>query len=149
MIVSFIDGRIRMRGEYLKNPAVIDAIERIAKINGVRDVSANRRTGSVLILYDIAVIRLEQVLSLFPGFTYLSAALMPHQASRKIAGAIYESPLLSIDSLRIINTGMFAVLGLSMFGAIVGSMAVHVAAGLVFLGFLAMHIFRYRKNLFA
>jgi len=25
-----------MRGEYLKIPAVIDAIERIAKINGIR-----------------------------------------------------------------------------------------------------------------
>jgi hypothetical protein len=137
MIASFVEGRIRLRDEKLKNKAVVDEIrKRAAQLRGISDVSINQRTGSLLIFYDRAVLRLEQALHILED--YLDAA---KTECRKYA--------VSITNRKIVNPGMLASLALSMFGAALDIAALHITAGIVFLGFLGLHIFRYKNMLFA
>lgn len=148
MIASFIDGRIRIRGENLKSQAVINEIKQIAKIKGITDVSANKRTGSVLILYDIAVFRLEQILNMLSDFLDISDVLADIPAAVSVPQKASRRQISRIVPNRILNIGMLASLAGSLFGVAVGVKFFHVAAGFLFLGFLAVHIFKYKNMLF-
>jgi hypothetical protein len=137
MIASFVAGRIRLRDEKLKNRAVVAEIQkRAAQLKGISDVSINQRTGSLLIFYDRVVLRLEQVLHILAD--YLDAA---KTECRKYA--------FSITNRKIVNLGMLASLAVSMFGAVLDIAVLHITAGIIFLGFLGLHIFRYKNMFFA
>jgi hypothetical protein len=141
MIASFVEGRIRLRDEKLKNRAVVDEIQkRAAQLRGISDVSINQRTGSLLIFYDRVVLRLEQALHILTD--YFDAA---KTECRKYAVSITTN----ITNRKIVNLGMLASLALSMFGAALDIAVLHITAGIVFLGFLGLHLFRYKNMFFA
>jgi hypothetical protein len=65
MIVSFFPGRIRLRFDELKNPAVAgDAVARIKAIPGITGVEENSRTGSLLIKYDAKALSTEKLIEM-------------------------------------------------------------------------------------
>ena len=62
MIASFVPGRVRLRFEELKNPTAAEGVkERITQTSGVKTVSVNPTTGSILIEYDPAIIPDEKL----------------------------------------------------------------------------------------
>jgi hypothetical protein len=149
MIASFVEGRIRLRDEKLKNSAVVDEIQkRAAQLKGISDVSINQRTGSLLIFYDKAVLRLEQVLHILAD--YLDAAKTEWGLSQNYG----HSPRIQRGRLRFgtvpvagpffcrkfVKLGMLASLAVSMLGAAAGIAALHITAGIIFLGFVGLHI---------
>lgn len=57
IVSSFTDGRIRLRHERLKRPSAASIIrEKLSRVAGCHSVECNPRTGSVLVLYDAAVL---------------------------------------------------------------------------------------------
>jgi len=137
VITSFIDGRIRIRDEKLKSISVVSHIQRtLSQFKGITDVSINRRSRSLLILYDKTILKLEQLLHVLAD--YLDAA---KTECRKY--------VVSLTDRKIVNLAMLASLAVSMFGAAIDIAAVHIAGGIVFLGFLGLHFFRYKNILFA
>jgi len=137
MITSFVDGRIRIRDEKLKGIAVVSHIQKkLSQLKGIMDFSINHRTGSLLILYDKTILRLEQILHLLGD--YLDIAKIEF---RKFINFVADK--------KIINLGMFTSLAVSMLSAALDIAALHITAGVVFLGFLSLHIFRYKNMFFA
>jgi hypothetical protein len=136
MITSFIDGRIRIRDEKLESIAVVSHIEkRLSQLKGIVYVSINRRTRSLLIFYDKTILRLEQVLHVLADYLDIAKA----ENKRRIS---------CIADRKIVNLGMLVSLALSMLGAVADIAALHITAGIIFLGFLGLHIFRYKNMLF-
>lgn len=137
MIASFVDGRIRIKDEKLKSIAVISHIEKkLLQFKGILDVSINRRTRSLLILYDKTILRFEQILHALADYLDITKARCKKYAA-------------SITDRKIANFVMLASLAVSMFAAAADIAALHITAGVVFLGFLGMHIFRNKNILFA
>ena len=57
---SFTEGRVRLRHPALENPRTAGAAQRsLEGIPGIREVGINTQTGSVLLLYDPAVLDRE------------------------------------------------------------------------------------------
>ncbi|MDR1685237.1 MAG: hypothetical protein LBR82_02145 [Desulfovibrio sp.] len=63
MIASFIDGRVRIRAEALKQAEIMSMAKSLAQSRqGVLKVEGNVGTGSLLVHYDPAVITRETLL---------------------------------------------------------------------------------------
>lgn len=130
MITSFIDGRLRIRDEKLESIATASHIEkRLSQFKGIVHVAINRRTRSLLIFYDKTILKFEQVLHVLADYL-------------DIAEAENKRCISCIADRKIVNLGMLVSLALSMFGAVLDIAVLHITAGIVFLGFLGLHIFR-------
>lgn len=69
VLASSIDGRIRLRDEKLKSPLVAARVESNLRVNAaVQSVSWNRRTGSMLILYDAGTASQGTILGLVTAY---------------------------------------------------------------------------------
>lgn len=137
MIASFVEGRLRIRDEKLKNRAAADEIQRlITPVKGIFDVSINQRTGSLLIFYDRAILKLEQLLHVLADYLNTTKPECKRYA-------------VSLTDRKIVNLGMLLSLAVSMFGAAIDITAIHIAGGIIFLVFWGLHIFRYKNMLFA
>jgi hypothetical protein len=149
MITSFIDGRIRIRDEKLKSIAVVSHMEkRLSQLKGILNVSINQRTGSILIFYDRTVLRIEQALHVLADYLDIVRVVCKSRIS-SIADRKIVNPVRRLCLLNGVNLGMLASLAVSMFGAALDIAVLHITAGIVFLGFLGLHIFRYKNMFFA
>jgi hypothetical protein len=136
MITSFIDGRLRIRDEKLESIATASHIEkRLSQFKGIVHVAINRRTRSLLICYDKTILKFEQVLHVLADYLDIAKA----ESKRRIS---------CVADRKIVKLGMLASLAVSMFGAVLDIAVLHITAGIVFLGFLGLHIFRYKNMLF-
>ena len=62
MIVSFRDGRVRLRSPALRSETALEEVGRmLAAYAGVKKIETNAYTGSLLVLYDPAMISTEQL----------------------------------------------------------------------------------------
>ena len=62
MIVSYAEGRVRLRFKELKNRITALAVEKyISKINGITAVEIKTSTGSILITYDPEILPTEKL----------------------------------------------------------------------------------------
>ncbi len=139
MITSFVQGRMRIRDKKLKNKLIADEIEnRITQFKGILGFSINHRVGSLLIFYDKAVLQLQKIIYVLEDYLGGDAAKTR-----------YKKYAASITDRTIVNFAMLASLAVSMFGAAADIVVIHITAGIVFLGFLGLHIFRYKNMLFA
>ncbi|MCM2359697.1 MAG: hypothetical protein NDI77_16220 [Geobacteraceae bacterium] len=69
MMVSAIEGRIRLRDERLKRHATALALEsRLASCEAVLSASWNQRTGSMLIIYDAAATSEAAILAMLNAY---------------------------------------------------------------------------------
>jgi hypothetical protein len=76
MVVSMVNGRIRCRSPYLRNPEPARRLVELASsLPGMIEVKANSRVGSILFVYDPAVLDLQRMLSAYSGM--LSSLLAP------------------------------------------------------------------------
>lgn len=131
MIVSLVDGRVRIRDEAFKTHSVTSSLKsRLTSAKGVEGVTANPRAGSILIIYDSAATSIQNIIDAVKGYINISATKKPLD-KRKVK---------SVSIRRIINIGMFASLFMSLVGMATGFMKLHLIAGLMFVGFLGIHL---------
>lgn len=132
MYISDVPGRIRIGFD---NHVFADQMaEKIKEIAGVLEVSAGKRTGSLLI-------RFEESKFDRSALKVLMEKHLPQ--SGKVAGKSRKK----ITTMSIIKKGMLSSLGLSLVSAILDEEGPHIAMGTVFLGLLGYHLYIYRKRL--
>jgi cation transport ATPase len=153
-IASCINGRIRFRDQKLTNKNVAETVcERLTALPGVSSISVNNKTGSLLVIYSTAVAGLQKIMDAVTG---LLGAVEEYIGERRSAERRYEERRSGISNIlpglparkAIVNYGMLTSLLVSMFGILVGK-KLHVAAGVLFLAVLRVHLADKRKTVLA
>ena len=146
-ITSFIDGRVRLRHEALKDPSTADIVTALlGGVDGVESVRANPLTGSLLIFYDAEKLSRETLLEL----ARQGAALLPVKDGKKNGAEGVRSladMLLSRRASRLAGRVMLVSLPLSLAGAVSGMGALHRISGAVFTLASLQHMAAHRKML--
>lgn len=138
-VTSFMDGRVRLRHPALKNAAQAERVRPLlASMPGMRNVTVNSRTGSLLLEYDPARISREDLLSL--AGQWEAYAAQPDDARPKRG-------LDRAAAIRFANRGMLATFAASLAFGLAGRERVHVVAGGLFLLFNLAHLYTYRNRL--
>jgi hypothetical protein len=159
VIASCIDGRLRIRDELLRSAAAADAVRRtLLAAPGIREVSANPRAGSLLILYQQAQTTLRKITDLLSRYllpeksaptSMPERAALERRSSERRTLPTRRSALVPRVRRQAVNLGMLAALLVSMAGAVLDAKTLHIVAGLVFLGIFAIHLFDKRRSLLA
>ncbi len=139
MIASFYEGRVRIRTHALKNPATLSMVEQFVKgQEGVLDIAANSRTGSLLVHYDPSVISRECLSSALHVLeAQLAESPAPERTMRKRRNAL--SPKAESAAL----VGLYS---LTLAGAFVNS-RLHTATALLFTLCAGLHLYKRRAFL--
>jgi hypothetical protein len=137
VIASFIDGRVRIRAEALKQVKTMSMAKSLVEARqGVLKVEGNLRTGSLLVYYDPAVITREMLLR---AAEFLEERFGDSRRGRtKIAARIFnrETEMLLLS---------FSYGG--MLAGILFNRQVHVLFGLMFSLLTGVHVYaRQRKR---
>jgi len=144
MIVSFFDGRIRIRREELKNPETMDVVATLIRSqDGILELVPNHKTGSLVVVYDPEKVPRETLLdaatTLENQFALVEkkAKKSTKKLSRKDGKRL--SPLAETGLL----VGLYSLTLLSGFV----SKRVHVLGALLFTGAAAAHVYTRRRLL--
>jgi hypothetical protein len=135
MIVSSIDGRIRIRREALKDPSAVNlALNFMKSRDGVLDFVSNLKTGSLLITYDPKKIPREAFVEIASA---LEKQLEPESGDKR------RKRFLSVR----VETGLLSVLyGLALLSGFTGR-ALHLTCAALLTGLTANHVYQRRKRL--
>ncbi|OGT97978.1 MAG: hypothetical protein A2079_08255 [Geobacteraceae bacterium GWC2_48_7] len=147
-IASCIDGRVRFRDPKLTNKNVAEIVyEKLTALPGINSITVNNKTGSLLVVYSTAVAGLQKIMDAVTGL--LGAAQEPTR-DRRSAERRYEERRSGGFLVRkaVVNYGMLTSLLVSMLGILVGK-KLHVAAGVLFLAVLGVHLIDKRKTVLA
>ncbi len=141
-VTSFLDGRVRLRHPALKQPSNAEQVRGLlASLPGMLSVTANSRTGSLLLEYDPAQISREDLLELAGQWE----SFMREEA-RELS--VPRKPRISrAAAMRFTNRGMLATLAASLAFGLAGRDRGHAVAGGLFLLFNIAHLYAYRKSL--
>ena len=140
MIASFIDGRVRIKREELKNPETMDLVAGVIRSQeGVLELVPNLRTGSLVVTYDPEKIPRETIQETAAMLEKQFGPVKRKEKSPKTIRCRTLSPLA--------ETGLLAGLySLTLFTGFVDKRA-HVALALVFTGLTAAHVYTRRRLL--
>lgn len=146
MIASFYDGRVRIRHRALKDPEFMATVQcMIGGQDGIIEMRANPKTGSLLVLYDPAVISREQ-LTLAAQVLANRAAEIPagKKKTKGAAVACLKTPLrLSRRNETLLLTGVY---GVTLLGGFINT-RLHIAAGGLFTLLAAKHLYDRKRCL--
>ena len=153
-VTSFIDGRVRLRHPALYRHEVVAAIRpHVTAIRGVMSAEFNERAGSLLVLYDPALLSREELIrQALPWAQYLDGCLQGSPAAQPRRDRMGESEPASPRRGRncwrkTVNRGMLATLAVTVGSLALGGKRVHTAAGTLFLVLSGLHAWRYRRSL--
>lgn len=137
-IVSFVEGRVRLRHRALKNAALAEQARHVLpQLPGMLEVNINQRTGSALLQYDPAEWSKDSLLG-----------LLRQWEENNVTGTGLASPVSSRCTVRrLVNRGMLASLAASVVLGFRGQARAHVLAGGLFLAFGACHVWNVRRSL--
>ena len=136
MIASFFDGRVRLRGEALKDKEFMANVKTlVSSREGILEIRDNLRTGSLLVKYDPAVITREDLLA--------AAAILENEAPRKDRECM---PKFRGFSRKQETALLSAVYGLTIVGGFANK-SLHIAAGALFTLLAAKHLYDRRRCL--
>lgn len=149
-VVSFIDGRVRLRHPALKNREQAElATAFISGVDGVTEARANPMTGSLLVFYDAEKLSREKLLDM----ARQGAALLPDDEQvqqvhdGKSPAACCARVLLGRNATRLVDKALLVSLAASLVGAITGMGTVHRVTGAVFALASIQHMAAHRKAL--
>lgn len=144
IIISDIPGRLRVRDRQLAEGARAGTIEeQVQAVAGVTGVTVNPRTGSLLVVYTPAAAVVAEIRALLAGlFGPAEASGAAGPCLRPLAGLLATATPLHRNSVKL---GMIVSLLTSLIGVALGAEAVHIAAGVLFLATLAVHLFERRR----
>ncbi len=138
MITSAIDGRIRFRSPALRDQGQAERLQELLdSLEGVSLVSANPRTGSLLVEYLPSVLDQQTVIDAV-GLPKVEVATRQRADRQSSSRQRY---------MRIAKRGMLASMAALLLFAVSDRERAHVAAGLAFLAFNAYHQYTYRRRL--
>ncbi len=134
MISSYIEGRVRIRADGLKNPEKLAMLESIVKQqNGVRKTVANPLTGSLLVEYDPKLVTGEMLAQAFELLrAELTRPVLPGRSAR-------AKPRAKRSALEMVALGGAAAVTVASLGIGAAGRRVHAAAGVLFLLFAFKH----------
>ena len=140
MIASFVDGRVRIRREELKNPDTMNlVIDMIRAQDGILELVPNTRTGSLLILYDPEKISRAALMEAAETLEKQFGPIRGEAAPKKRVCGKMLTPLAETGLL----SGIYGLTLLSCFA----SRRLHVLCGLAFTGLAVMHVYTRRRML--
>ena len=138
MIVSFIEGRVRLRHQALTDESTLESMTSATReYPGIRKVTANVRTGSLLIEYDAEMIPAEMLLSASQA---LEAQFFPAQEQPEAP----QGDVLKMDAQEVQVVQRLEEMLVQMKGALKNDSGLLLAllmgsAGSGFLGFKRWH----------
>lgn len=134
MISSSIPGRLRLRDDRFRDLTEVERLrQRLADLEGSPAVTANPRTGSVLVTYSPSLVDDVEL------FTALDEHARP--APPRANGSSGPTLRLLLPQ-RALELGIVGSLGVSLGAAVVGLKSVHIAAGVAFVALAGVHIQR-------
>ena len=145
-ITSFIDGRVRLRHDALKNPDIAALAEKAAGgLEGVTGVRVNPVTGSLLLFYDPERLSRDKLMA----FAKEWAALLPEEPERKSGSASCgcASALLGKRATIFVDRALLVTLLASIAGAASGMGGLHRTAGAAFALASLQHAVAHRRFL--
>lgn len=145
IITSIIPGRIRIRDRQFYNTAQAERLRSdLLALDGIRDVTLSARTGSLLICCCSAAETMQKIVVFLdnqPGD--LEGATQ--RTTCRCAELWSSNSRLHKNS---VNMGMVISLLTSMIGVTLGAETLHIAAGVLFLATLAVHLYERRKAIY-
>ncbi|MCI4625106.1 MAG: hypothetical protein L3V56_04000 [Candidatus Magnetoovum sp. WYHC-5] len=142
MVVSFIDGRLRVRDEALKIPIMAYKLkDKLMTINGVIDVSVSYKVGSLLIIYNAPALNIDMLMEV----------IAPYVSTKDNYKSVTKNSSIQplLINRHVINTGMILSLTVNIVSALSGMKSLHISSGIAFLMFCLNHIYKHRRLLFA
>lgn len=143
-ITSYIDGRVRLRHPALRDEGKIALLRQLASsIPGILEISANPRTGSLLLEYDPEKMNRDSLLELAaPLEVFMQEDACGPERKKKVLPSLSKP-----QCKRFLNrTMLLALAGSAGFG-LAGRAGAHIAASGLFLLCNLIHIYAYRKCL--
>jgi copper chaperone CopZ len=141
MSAEAVPGRIRFRNEALKVAEFAYAVrDSLLEVKGVAQVQINRRIGSILVLFDRTKVTAEGIL------TRIAESLGIDVEKVKNGASDVKKALTSREGRRYVKRGMLVSLATAL-GVLVVSERAHVAAGVVFVHLLALHLYQNKRTL--
>ncbi len=141
MIVSFRDGRVRLRSPALRSPETVEEITGIlSAYAGVEKTESNVRTGSLLVLYDPAAISREH---LEMAVTLLEDRLQSSHSPSKRCGLLGKS----LTPRKIEKGLLLGSMVVTVIGALSNAKTLHISGGTLFLLLAARHVHARRNAL--
>jgi hypothetical protein len=155
-VVSFVDGRVRLRHPALREKASAELITGVLEaVEGITAVRCKQTTGSLLIYYDPEKLSREDLLA----FAEQGAAFLPEievkgacksSSVRKDAASVCTcgtSLLFGRNITRVANRLMLLSLLCALGGAVSGMRTLHTVAGGIFTAASLQHMAAHRKSL--
>lgn len=157
-VVSFTEGRLRLRHPALKDTALADLVTTVlGQKEGITSVAVNPRVGSLLLFYDptkisrAALMELaEEGMAFFPEEQKAQGAVEGQSAKKGEEGGLGQALsacLFSRNATRLTNRFMLGTFLLSLASAALGRFTLHVLAGGLFTVAGVQHILAHRKAL--
>lgn len=146
MIASFIDGRVRIRRDELKDPATMELVMGFIRArDGIFDLVPNPRTGSLVVTYDPEIIPRESLLEAAAALEKQLGPMRKPKAKKAAGGKGRKGGVGTLSPLA--ETGLLAGLyGLTLITGFIGKRAHFVGAAL-FTGLTIAHVYSRRKYL--
>lgn len=150
-ITSYIPGRIRVRDNRLADAAAAEQIIAMVKLlPGIRGISVNHRTASLLVQYDPAS-GAEALLRSHAGIEAPDTPVKPAAGRRKPGkkkNCCITAGDFPITYRQFLNYGMMAAFAASGIGIALHYRKLHAAAGFLFFGLSGLHMYNKRRTLF-
>jgi hypothetical protein len=135
MIVSFREGRARLRSPALREAGMLEKVGNMFAVReGILKTEGSIRTGSLLVIYDPSVIageRLREAAAMLESLAPVSGEAPARERARRARRA--EKRLLLAGAL------------LTLTGAACGLKTLHAAAGSLFLLMASKHLYDRRR----
>ena len=153
LIVSSIPGRLRLRVRDLdaERAATLPvAIEAIAALPGVREVTDNPRTASVLIHYDSRILSqtsMETAVLTLLGADHTIAPAVTEAAGVEAAKTRPPQATWRAHINRGAKLGTMAAMAVSLLALLARYKRVHARAGILALVFASVHLYIQRRRL--
>ncbi|SIN99023.1 HMA2 domain-containing protein [Halodesulfovibrio marinisediminis] len=143
MSTTTYHSRFRFRCESLKFDEKAKAVkEALTKTKGVVEVAVNKRVGSLLVIFDHAKIRAEQLFSTIAS----SLGMDPEQVKDKLRSV--SQAINSKRGRRYVKRGLLGA-GVITLSLLTISEDAHAFSGVIWLSLMATHIYQNRRTLFS
>lgn len=137
MLVSTLNGRVRVRARVLRSAATADRIAHDLRcLPGVIEVRTNPGAGSLVLTFDAEAFAIEELEERIEAQLHM-AERRPRGGDRGVSRRINQ----------VTKYGMLATLGTSLAYGYLGRKKAHMGFGAAFLVLAGAHLFRYQGSL--
>ncbi len=146
MVASFVEGRIRIRHISLKNQDTLGkAVETLKANNGIELIKPNRNVGSLLVFYDKALTKTDEILDALHSYLWEKPIIGKNKTPNRKSGI--KRPQAPISKRQAVNIGLIASLSGSLLALLVNAKTAHVQLGILFTITSLIHIYDNKKTL--